>query len=130
MLVLPHMSSPISSGCRKSPAVPRMHTRTNTQRKIRSITIATYFQSSWTCRDVAWRGGAWRGVAWRGVAGGGQDMNSGSVLIGTFLRPLNDQTLLLSMFLLPLFCRLINSSEFLSSRSSFNNISAVKSGLI
>ncbi len=115
MLVLPHMSSPISSGCRKSPAVPRMHTRTNTQRKIRSITIATYFQSSWTCRDVAV---------------GGQDMNSGSVLIGTFLRPLNDQTLLLSVFLLHLFCCLIYSSEFLSSRSSFNNISAVKSGLI
>lgn len=31
--------------------VPRMHTVTNTQRKILSITMATYFQSSSTCEQ-------------------------------------------------------------------------------
>lgn len=36
-------------GWRKRPMVPRTHTVTNTQRKILSITMATYFQSSSTC---------------------------------------------------------------------------------
>lgn len=36
-------------GWRKRPTVPRTHTVTNTQRKILSITMATYFQSSSTC---------------------------------------------------------------------------------
>lgn len=40
------MSSASNRGCRKRPAVPRMHTRTKTHRKILSITMATYFQSS------------------------------------------------------------------------------------
>lgn len=44
------MSSPTNSGWRKRPAVPRMHTRTKTHRNILSITMATYFQSSWTCQ--------------------------------------------------------------------------------
>jgi len=35
-------------GCRKSPRVPSTHTSTKTQRKMRSITMATYFQSSST----------------------------------------------------------------------------------
>lgn len=39
------------SGWRKSPSVPNTHTVTKTQRKILSMTIATYFQSSST-----WRG--------------------------------------------------------------------------
>ena len=47
-LCLGQMSSPSSSGSRKSPAVPRMQTRTKTHRKILSITMATYFQSSFT----------------------------------------------------------------------------------
>lgn len=37
------------SGWRKRPTVPRTQTVTNTQRKILSITMATYFQSSSTC---------------------------------------------------------------------------------
>lgn len=45
------MSSPRSKGCRKRPAVPRMHTRIKTHRNILSITMATYFQSSWTCSE-------------------------------------------------------------------------------
>lgn len=38
-------------GWRKRPTVPRTHTVTNTQRKILSITMATYFQSSSTCEE-------------------------------------------------------------------------------
>lgn len=39
-------------GWRNRPMVPRMHTVTKTQRKILSITMATYFQSSSTCERV------------------------------------------------------------------------------
>lgn len=39
------------SGWRKSPSVPSTHTVTKTQRKILSMTMATYFQSSSTCGD-------------------------------------------------------------------------------
>lgn len=38
------------SGWRKSPIVPRTHTVTKTHKKILSMTMATYFQSSSTCR--------------------------------------------------------------------------------
>lgn len=38
-------------GWMKRPKVPRTHTVTNTQRKILSITMATYFQSSSTCEQ-------------------------------------------------------------------------------
>lgn len=40
---------PASQGGRKRPTVPSRQTRTNTQRKMRSMTMATYFQSSFTC---------------------------------------------------------------------------------
>lgn len=40
---------PASQGGRKRPAVPSRQTMTNTQRKMRSTTMATYFQSSFTC---------------------------------------------------------------------------------
>lgn len=40
---------PASHGGRKSPMVPSRHTIMNIHRKIRSITMATYFQSSLTC---------------------------------------------------------------------------------
>ena len=46
------MSSPSNRGWRKRPAVPRMHTRTKTHKKILSITMATYFQSSCTCERI------------------------------------------------------------------------------
>lgn len=38
----------LMSGWRNSPRVPSTHTITNTHRKIRSMTMATYFQSSST----------------------------------------------------------------------------------
>lgn len=41
-----YISSPAIKGCKNNPAVPRIHTRMKTHRKIRSITMATYFQSS------------------------------------------------------------------------------------
>lgn len=40
---------PASHGGRNSPMVPSRHTMMNIHRKIRSITMATYFQSSFTC---------------------------------------------------------------------------------
>lgn len=40
---------PASQGGRKRPIVPNKHTMMNIHRKILSITIATYFQSSFTC---------------------------------------------------------------------------------
>lgn len=40
---------PASQGGRKRPMVPSRHTIMNIQRKMRSITMATYFQSSFTC---------------------------------------------------------------------------------
>lgn len=45
-----YISSPAIKGCKNNPAVPRIHTRMKTHRKIRSITMATYFQSSWICK--------------------------------------------------------------------------------
>lgn len=41
---------PARNGGRKSPTVPRKQTMINSQRNILSITMATYFQSSFTCR--------------------------------------------------------------------------------
>lgn len=41
---------PAKNGGRKSPMVPRKHTIINNQRNILSMTMATYFQSSFTCR--------------------------------------------------------------------------------
>lgn len=37
-------------GCRNIPTVPKTHTKTKIQRNRRSITMATYFQSSLTCK--------------------------------------------------------------------------------
>lgn len=42
---------PASQGGRKRPMVPSRHTIMNIQRKMRSITMATYFQSSLTCLE-------------------------------------------------------------------------------
>lgn len=41
-----------NSGWTNRPTVPRTHTVTNTHRKILSITMATYFQSSSTCKHA------------------------------------------------------------------------------
>lgn len=41
---------PAKNGGRKSPTVPRKQTMMNNQRNILSMTMATYFQSSFTCR--------------------------------------------------------------------------------
>lgn len=49
---------PARNGGRNSPTVPRMQTMMNSQRNILSITMATYFQSSFTCR--------WSGLSDRG----------------------------------------------------------------
>lgn len=43
---------PASHGGKNRPTVPSRHTIINIHRKIRSITIATYFQSSLTCVEV------------------------------------------------------------------------------
>ncbi len=40
---------PASQGGRKRPIVPSRHTIMNIHKKMRSITMATYFQSSFTC---------------------------------------------------------------------------------
>lgn len=42
---------PASQGGRNRPMVPSRHTMMNIHRKMRSITIATYFQSSFTCGE-------------------------------------------------------------------------------
>lgn len=43
---------PASQGGRNRPMVPSRHTMMNIHRKMRSITIATYFQSSFTCTET------------------------------------------------------------------------------